>query len=93
MSKGRRMRHSARANQCLMYSIYVNISMAKRRGAGRRTLGILRSPNLFQRSSIVYKPIKAVTKNPTHLTLTTQPMLMPVNASHTHQSRENGLKE
>jgi len=93
MTRGRRMRHNARANQCLMYSVYLNISTAKGRRAGRRTLGILRSPNLFQRSSIVYKPTKAVTKNPTHLTLTTQPMLMPVKASHTHQSRENGLKE
>lgn len=34
-----------------------------------QTLGILRSPNLFQRSSAVYKPTKPVTKNPTHLML------------------------
>jgi hypothetical protein len=42
---------------------------------------------------MVYMPTTAVTKNPTHFTLTTQPMLIPVKASHTHQSRENGLEK
>ena len=35
MSRGRRMRHSARANQCLMYVIYIDISMAKGRPCGK----------------------------------------------------------
>ena len=33
------------------------------------TNGIFKSPNLFQRSSMVYRPTNAVTNRPTHLTL------------------------
>lgn len=55
-----------------------------------RTLGILRLPNLFQRSSIVYRPTRAVTKKPTHLTLHTHPIETPVSINHRPHSGEKG---
>lgn len=54
------------------------------------TFGILRSPNLFQRSSMVYSPTRAVQKKPTHLTLQTHPIDTPVIISQKPHSGENG---
>lgn len=39
---------------------------------------------------MVYNPTRAVTKNPTHLTLHTQPIETPVSISHRPHSGENG---
>lgn len=52
------------------------------------TWGILRSPNLFHRSSMVYRPTRAVQKKPTHLTLQTHPILKPVRNNQVHHSNE-----
>ncbi len=54
------------------------------------TFGILRSPNFLHRSSIVYRPTKAVPNMPTHFTLQTHPIDTPVNISHNPHSGENG---
>jgi len=61
------------------------------RERGILTMGIRVSPNLFQRSSAVYRPTSAVTKRPTSLTLHTQPMLRPVMKSQKNHSSEKLL--
>src|SRR5271156_4811021 len=52
------------------------------------TFGIFRLPNLFHKSSAVYRPTIAVQNNPTHLILHTQPMLIPVRKSQKNHSGE-----
>ena len=52
------------------------------------TTGISRSPNLFHRSSMVYSPTRAVPNMPTHLTLQTHPILIPLNNNHKNHSGE-----
>ena len=49
------------------------------------------SPNLAQRSSMVYRPTNAVPNMPTHLTLQTQPMDRPVIPIQSVHSGENGF--
>ena len=68
------MRAVIRAHQCRKYV---------------RT-GIFRSPNLFHKSSMVYKPTNAVTNKPTSLTPVTHPSETPVYMSQNHHQKVNG---
>ncbi len=74
-----------------LISLKTSVTKYWRKHSFGRTTGIFRSPNLSQRSSIVYNPTSAVTKRPTILTDVTHPIERPVIVSHSHQSKENGL--
>ncbi len=81
------MRQDIRAAQCLMYVRYGSAQYHR----WTLTIGMERSPNFSQRSSIVYSPTRAVINWPTHLTLQTQPIDHPVKTSQIHQSSPNAL--
>lgn len=71
---GKSIKHINLAIQCRIYVRYelsVRSAIDCAENADNHTMGIFRSPNLSQRSSIVYAPTNRVTNNPTHLTLMT----------------------
>lgn len=76
--------------QCFLYKRYINrafLLYTKK----VFTLDTCKSPSILQRSITVDKPIVAMVNKPTHLQLTVNPRLTPVNASQNHHANRKGL--
>lgn len=75
--------------QCFLYKGYMNrLSCVHKKVL---TLDTCKSPNILQRSITVDKPIVPMVNKPTHLQLTVNPRLTPVNASQNHHANRKGL--